>query len=576
MIQYSRNPSISTNYKCKPSASKIYSCEPSVLQNYSEKPLTLKIYSSKDYSEKPVTLKIYSSKSERNNMSNLPEKNDPPTSAIVNTSINLGNVNLNVVLNRLNQPPSVSSDSDIEMISPEKLDTKQTNSKKLNTIISFPRQFPGLSYPLVQNEKWIYSIVPSDSKLVKKIEHPEVLNLKIIEANIEKDPIMKTIRDNIRDRNPRAKEIITRLGQYYAQNYNDFAVRENCLWMDGRLAIPKDLSSAILNVSIITIMGGIRCSQPQRTCGFPLCTEISRPQPNTAKEAGKNLKPDIPKNDMGETYDPKEPNDLVQLDFWGPVNYVGGRKKYVLVAVDTFSHWPSAYVCSSNKSKSVLKFLMKYINTHGHPRKLHMDQATGFFSNEIRNFCNYEGIELNKSPIRDHRATGMVERNIESIKNYVLTYLQENKNYKFGEMISRALSALHFVPHYKTKLTPFEAYHGREANTALRNLTKKPSLKNLNWNNVVNQKFSCLDKARNLPEVELTLDWEKRSDLVYAPQNRKAPIILDDDVVTDPKAPEVVDPKELGPPKTPTLLKKHKTSSTTVYQRTQGGINVCH
>ena len=219
------------------------------------------------------------------NIFELPETNDPLTSAIVNTSTNLGKVNLNVVLNRLNQPPSVSSDSDIEMIPPEKLDNKQTNSKKLNTIISFPHQFPGLSYPLVQNEKWLYSIVPSDSKVVKKIEHPEVLNLKLIEANIEKDPIMKTIRDNIRDRNPRAKEIITRLGQYYAQHYNDFAVRENCLWMDGRLAIPKDLSSATLNVSNITIMGGIRCSRPQRTCGFPLCTEILLPQPNTAKVA---------------------------------------------------------------------------------------------------------------------------------------------------------------------------------------------------------------------------------------------------------------------------------------------------
>ena len=106
-----------------------------------------------------------------------------------------------------------------------------------------------------------------------------------------------------------------------------------------------------------------------------------------------------------------------------------------------------------------------------------MDQATGFFSNEIQNFCNYEGMELIKSPVRDQRATGMVERTIGSIKNYVLTYLQENKKYKFGAMISRALSALRFVPHSKTKLTPFEAYHGREANTALRNLTKKRSLK---------------------------------------------------------------------------------------------------
>ena len=127
-------------------------------------------------------------------------------------------MNLNVVMNRMNQPHSVSSDSDIEMIPPEKLDIKQTNSKKLNTIISFPHQFPGLSYPHVQTDKWIYSIVPSNSRIVKKIEHPEVLNLKLIEANIEKDPFMKTIRDNIRDKNPRAKEIRTRLEQYYAQH----------------------------------------------------------------------------------------------------------------------------------------------------------------------------------------------------------------------------------------------------------------------------------------------------------------------------------------------------------------------
>ena len=208
MIKYYRNPSSSTNYNSKPSTLKIYSCKPSILQDYSEEPPTLKNYSSKGYSEKPFTLKNYSSKTLiRNNLSNpkykkmciSPVKNDPPTSAIVNTSTNLENVNLNVVLNRLNQPPSVSSDSDIEMIPPEKLDIKQTNSKKLNTIISFPPQFPGLSYPLVQNDKWIYSIVPSDSKIVKKIEHPEVLNLKLIEANIEKDPIMKTIRDNIRE-----------------------------------------------------------------------------------------------------------------------------------------------------------------------------------------------------------------------------------------------------------------------------------------------------------------------------------------------------------------------------------------
>ena len=99
----------------------------------------------------------------------------------------------------------------------------------------------------MQSDKWIYSIVPTDSRIVKKIDYPEILNLKLVEANLETNPILKTIRDAIRDKDPRAKEIITRLEQFYAQYFNDFAVRENCLWMDVRLAIRKDMSSAALN-----------------------------------------------------------------------------------------------------------------------------------------------------------------------------------------------------------------------------------------------------------------------------------------------------------------------------------------
>ena len=45
-----------------------------------------------------------------------------------------------------------------------------------------------------------------------------------------------------------------------------------------------------------------------------------------------------------------------------------------------------------------------------------MDQATGCFLKNIKSFCHYEGIELIKSPVKDHCATGMVERTIGSIK----------------------------------------------------------------------------------------------------------------------------------------------------------------
>ena len=97
LVKYNRNLFSSTIYNSKPPTLKIYSCKPFILQDYSEEPSTLKNYSSKDYNEKPFTLKNYSSKPQiRNNLSNLkytkmsnsPEKNDPPTSTIVNTSTN--------------------------------------------------------------------------------------------------------------------------------------------------------------------------------------------------------------------------------------------------------------------------------------------------------------------------------------------------------------------------------------------------------------------------------------------------------------------------------------------------------
>ena len=53
-------------------------------------------------------------------------------------------------------------------------------------------------------------------------------------------------------------------------------------------------------------------------------------------ETGKNFKPDKPKGGIGTTYKPKEPNDLVQLDFGAPLYRQVERKKFVVVAVEFF------------------------------------------------------------------------------------------------------------------------------------------------------------------------------------------------------------------------------------------------
>ena len=145
-------------------------------------------------------------------------------------------------------------------------------------------------------------------------------------------------------------------------------------------------------------------------------------------------------------------------------------------------------VTTTNTSDKVLKFLDKYITQQGVPRKIHVNQGSCFTSNKFKSFCNSESIELAYSPVNYHRGIGSVETTIGSLKNFVLTYASKKGHKSLESMVDKALGALRFSKHVTTKLTPFEPHHGREANTILRNLTKKPSLKNFNWENVLKQK----------------------------------------------------------------------------------------
>ena len=115
---------------------------------------------------------------------------------------------------------------------------------------------------------------------------------------------------------------------------NDFEVRKNCLWMDGRLAIPKYMSTSVVNRLHHNNHGRYKMFAAAKDVWIPLMHRNLAAIAKYCKsclKAGKNLKPDVLKVDIGITYNPKKPNDIVQLGVWGPVNYVQGRDKYVLV-----------------------------------------------------------------------------------------------------------------------------------------------------------------------------------------------------------------------------------------------------
>ena len=382
-----------------------------------------------------------------------------------------------------------------------RLEAENTHTRdvKCNAVISISSAFGVEMFPAAYPGNVVMSVIPRDCKIAKKSDAlPELFNLKLVEAKYKGDPQMRTIKALVESKDPKLERMIRAMGAYLGQHTNDFHVHENCLWMDERLVIPIPLRKAVVKRIQCFHYGRSNMFDAVRDVWFPYLHRILVAAADGCKEctdAGKSLKPLCAKGDIGKLYETREPNECVKFDFWVPIKYLNESSKYVLVAVDRFSRWPLAMICGNNKSDKVLKFLKQYISHHGVPRKFFMDQVSSSTSKAVKLFCSSEGIEIFYSPVNDHRATVCVERTIGSLKNYVLTYAKEKDSANIESMVERALSALRFVPNATLKISPFETHHGREADTVLRKLTKKPSLQNLNWNRVLKQKSACLDST---------------------------------------------------------------------------------
>ena len=210
-------------------------------------------------------------------------------------------------------------------------------------------------------------------------------------------------------------------------------------------------------------------------------------------DQGKNFKTLIPKSDLGKLPKLDEPNQEVQLDFAGPIPNESNKDTYILVAVDRFSRFLSAVVHPNCDATTAINFLQKYCEFHGIPRSLRCDQAQAFKSKIFEIYCKNKNIKLIFSPTNDHRATGMVERLIQTLKRRLASMISDPiwNNTTIAEKISAIIESIRLIPNRVTKITAFEAHFGRPPNTEISNIVTKPKKNNLTYNKI---KYFYLDK----------------------------------------------------------------------------------
>ena len=118
--------------------------------------------------------------------------------------------------------------------------------------------------------------------------------------------------------------------------------------------------------------------------------------------------------------------------------------------------------------------------------------------------------------MNDHRAIGLVERLIQTIKNR-LACIKEEKSSTNAFHVKHALMIiihqLRICKQRTTKISPFEAHFGRKLNTPLSVISTKPKLSSLTYENIINY---YLDEETVMPEEILPDDkWVNgyRSDI---------------------------------------------------------------
>ena len=303
---------------------------------------------------------------------------------------------------------------------------------------------------------------------IKKAEFEFMLDLKTLISKTATDPELTHVRNSMR----REDREITPDG--YKPVFDKLSIRWGLVFVDDQIVIPIDLRRRLLDILHFGHAGMTKMETEAKIIWWPTKKsdiEMKVKDCTACLASGKNLKYQLPSKHYGKLGKLTEPGQEIQIDFTGKLhNQKIHGDVQILIAVDRFSKWPTVKICKTAETKEVKQFLTSNFNLYGIPEKIKSDKGGAFISKEYRQFCKNRNIEIEYCTPRIHTGNGAVERAIQTLKNLVLTNMEDGKN--LTESVNRALRVMRFTVHIGLKKTPFELHHGRKPRTELTNIVK--------------------------------------------------------------------------------------------------------
>ena len=271
------------------------------------------------------------------------------------------------------------------------------------------------------------------------------------------DPQSKNLFQIIEEKNWDTLNHFSRYCRYWHSLKRDLSTTPTgCILYDEKLIIPTQLRKLDMNSIHRNHPGQSGMMHLANLIWFPrIHREIVTLTQNCQSciKIGKNLKPLIPKSKIANLPPLYEPNEEIQLDFAGPITEEQQKDSYILASVDRFSRYPQAKVYHNYDTDTAIEYLEKYIKFHGIPRNIRCDQAQAFKSRQFEIFCNNHNIRLILAPAGDHRANGMIERLIQTIKRRISVLNTDPKwsKIKLADKIAEIIQEMKIIPNTTTK-----------------------------------------------------------------------------------------------------------------------------
>jgi len=142
--------------------------------------------------------------------------------------------------------------------------------------------------------------------------------------------------------------------------------------------------------------------------------------------------------------------------------------------VDCFTKWVEAFPLKNVRAKTIAEvFVNQFVSRYGVPLELHTDQGRSFESKLFHKVTELLGIKKTRTTALHPQSDGQVERQHQTISNYLAKYISENQK-NWDRWVPMFLLAYRTSKHETTGMTPAELCFVRDLRLPLDLLKGSP------------------------------------------------------------------------------------------------------